>query len=425
MPTLLLRLAALFIVALTSTPAHALQAGPWIRCTPTSVKVGGRAATASTNPIAEALRNASPGSVIEVEPGDYPSFRLGFGRGAENADVSGTKVSPIVVRALAQGPGRVRIRTKGKSDALMIDQKKPVAYITFEGLEFEPGYRSAVIFYRQHGGAVHRGFRFVDCDIIGGWDHVKAAGVQSKWGVSGHRIADFEWIGLRRPSIIRDLKSEHGFYLQNCAGNVTIENVEATRLGRTFCQFTARSSDGPAGLGHVVVKNCRISDTGIAAGDAYKGGSAFTITGNMPKASFLFEGNTYRGGFNPRLKKLTRPGVPFGTGAFVVWAEKDPVRLGKLVLKDNDFRFAKDSGDRPVVAIGAVENVQLVGNNRFDAGAFGVALSIDPPQSSGLPHPLPVRKISVASTTTLNGRLEVAGHTATAADRTRLGLTPR
>jgi len=424
MITPLLTLAALLMAALPS-PTPGPQFGPAIHCTPTSIAVNGGAATPSTDPIAEALRNAGPGSVIDVEPGDYPSFRLGFGRGAQNADTSGTEFAPIRVRALGSGPKRVRIRTKGGSDALMIDQKKPVAYITFEGLEFEPGYRSAIIFYRQGGDAVHRGFRFLDCDIIGGWDHVKAAGVQSKWGVSGHRIADFEWSGVSRPSIIRDLKNEHGFYLQNCAGDVTIQNVEATRLGRTFCQFTARSSDGPAGLGHITVKNCRISNTGLAAGDAYKGGSAFTVTGNMPKASFLFEGNTYRAGFNPRLKKLTRPGVPFGTGALVVWAEKDPVRVGEVILRDNDFRFAKDSGDRAVVALSAVKDVRIEGTNHFEAGAFGVALIIDPPQSNGLPNKLPCAKVQIAPTTALVGRLEVAGHAATAAERTRLGLTPR
>lgn len=414
---------ALSLVALSG--AARAQVAQSIECTPTSVALDGGAAIQSSDPIAEALRHAGPGSVIDVGPGDYPAFRLGFGRGRQNADASGTEFAPITVRALGRAGQRARIRAKGGSDALMIDQKKPVAYITFEGLEFEPGYRSAVIFYRQAGGAVHRGFRFLDCDIIGGWDHVKAAGAKSKWGVSGHRIADFEWSGRTRPSIIRDLKNEHAFYLQNCAGDVLIQNVEATRLGRTFCQFTARSSDGPPGLGNITVRDCRISDTGLAAGDAYKGGSAFTVTGNMPKAHFLFEGNTFRAGFNPRLKKLTRPGVAYGTGALVVWPEKDPVRVGQVVLRDNDFRFAKDSGDRPVVSLSAVADLRIEGSNRFEAGAFGVALSLDPPQSSGLPSKLPCAKVTIAPTTTLLGRLEVAGHPATAAERTKLGLTPR
>jgi len=309
----------LSLVATTSPP----QFGPRISCTPTAVSVEGGPTVASKNPLADALRQASAGSVIEVTPGDYPAFRLGFGRGPQNADSSGTKNWPIIVRGINHRFGAVRVRANGGSDALMIDQKSPVSYITFEGLEFEPGYRSAIIFYRQGGPAIHRGFHFIDCDIIGGWDHVNATGAKSKWGVSGHRIADFEWRGVSRPSIIRDIRNEHAFYLQNCAGDVTIENVEATRLGRTFCQFTARVKDGPPGVGNITGRNCRISDTGLAAGDAYKGGSAFTMSGNMQKASFLFEGNSYRAGFNPRLKKLTRKGSPYGTGALVVWAEKE------------------------------------------------------------------------------------------------------
>jgi len=418
---LLLALAPVIRLPVEAAP----QAAPWITCTPTTVSIDGGAPIQTGDPIAEALRHAGPGSVVEVEPGDYPAFRIGFGRGRQNADVSGTLAAPVVVRGLVQGTQHVRVRAAGGSDALMIDQKVPAAYITFESIEFEPGYRSAIIFYRQGGSAVHRGFRFLDCDIIGGWDHVKAAGVPSKWGVSGHRIADFEWAGVTRPSILRDLKTEHGFYLQNCAGDVTIRNVEAARLGRTFTQFTARESDGPPGLGTITIQDCRISDTGLAAGDAYKGGSAFTVSGNMPKANFVFEGNTYRAGFNPRLKALTRPGVPYGTGALVVWAEQQSTRVGSVTLRDNDFRFAPDAGDRPVVAISAVQVVRLEGSNRFVAGAFGVALSLDPPRSNGAPAPLPCEEVAVAPMTVLSGRLEVQGHAAAASERRRLGLTPK
>lgn len=406
----------------SASAATEIARAPQIRCTPTSYSVDGGVPVESANPLAEGLRFAEPGSIVEVESGDYPVMRLGFGRGETNADCSGTAFAPITIRAAHAGPNRPRILGGGKSDALMIDQVKPIEYITFQGIEIQPGYRSGVIFYQQKGASVHRGFRFVDCDIIGQWDHLKATGQESKWGVYGQRLADFEWRGVTRPSVIRDIKNEHGFYLQNNAGDVTIENVEATRLGRTFVQFTARSKDGPQGIGKVIVRNCRITDTCIGAGDAYKGGSAFTVSGNMPKAEFLFEGNSYRAGFDPTLKKLTPEGKPYGTGALVVWSENETVRVGKVVLRDNDFRMAADSGDRPLVALSAAQEVVLEGANHFEAGAFGVALSIDPPRGNGLPNPLSAIKVRLAATTELMGRVEFEGKPATQAQRKAWGL---
>lgn len=402
--------------------AEAEVRAPWIRVTPTSYRVDGGATVTSAQPLAEALRHAEPGSTVELEAGTYPVLRLGFGRGPNNADCSGTEVRPITIQAAHPGPNKPVISAVGKSDALLIDQKAPVQHITFKGLVFEPGYRSAVIFYRQKGAAVHRGFRFLDCDILGGWDHLKAEGAPSKWGVNGHRIADFEWRGVLRPSVIRDLKNEHAFYLQNIAGDVLIENVHATRLGRTFVQFTSRSADGPQATGDVVVRRNVVRDVCIGAGDAYKGGSAFTVTGNMPKATFLFEDNSYRAGFDPALRKLTRKNVPYGTGAFVVWGEKDPVRVGSITLKDNDFRFADGTGDRPVVALGAAKRVALEGQNTFVAGAFGVALAVDPPRGSGVPTELPVLKITMDPRTECDGRVEWRGKPAPPAKRVEWGL---
>ena len=401
---------------LASTPQ---QDADWIECTPTTVAFDGGFPVTVTNPIARALERGAPGSVIYLEPGDYPAFRINFGRGDDNAETSGgTRLLPVTLRG---GPG-VRIRAPKGGDTVAINQRSPVKFITFEDIEFEPSYRSAIIFFRVDPGTVHEGFHFYDCDVIGGWDHVKAAGKRSKWAVTGQGLKDFEWIGRTRRSQIRDIKDEHAFYLQNPAGDITIENVEATRLGRTFVQFTSRSKEGLPGVGRITVRNCRVSDACLAAGDAYKGGSAFTLTGNSPKATFLFEGNSYRAGYQPRLKKLTREGVPYGTGAFVAWSEGESVRNGTVILRDNDFRMASDCGERPLVAIGACTEVRLEGENQFHAGAFGVALSLDAPRRVGVPEPLPNSKVRVDVAPILTGRVEVTGKSPDEATLTKLGL---
>ena len=399
-----------------------------IYCTPTQVIVDG-AVIPTANPIPAALVRAAPGCLITLAPGDYPAFRIGFNKGDNNAkNTGGLPGLPIVVR----GEGGVRVRAGNGGDTVSICQDNPNAHITFENIEFEPSYRAAILFYRPGPGEVNEGYHFYDCDIIGGWDHKKADGKTSKWGLNGKRLKDFKWIGKTRASIIRDIRHEHAFYLSNMAGDTTIRNVQATRLGRTFVQLVARSKDGPAGIGRLLVQDCRISDTNIAAGDNYKGGSAFTVSGNMPKAELRFENNTYRAGFDKSLHKLTVKGQPYGSGALVAWSEKETERLGDLILIDNDFRFAHTCGDRAVVSITSCRSVKIIGSNHFEAGTRddgvlmrkpGLALTLDNPKHPAARAPLPNLKVVIEPNTTIVGNFEVAGAPATDADRKGFGLT--
>ena len=425
---------ALLGLLLISPMSEARESAPsrtasYIFCTPGGLSVDGGAEIATSNPIPKALERAAPGCQIVLGAGDYASFRIGFNKGDDNAKLTGGQPGiPIVVR----GQGGVRVRAGKGGDTVSITQENPNGFITFENIEFEPSYRAAILFFRPPAGQSNEGFHFYDCDIIGSWDHIAATGKTSKWGLNGKRLKDFEWIGRTRPSIIRDIRHEHAFYLSNMAGDTTIRNVEATRLGRTFAQLVSRKKDGPAGVGTFLVQDCKISDTNIAAGDNYKGGSAFTLAGEMPGARFRFENNTYRAGFDKRLHKLTREGAPYGTGALVAWSEKESSRLGTLTLIDNDFRFAPNCGDRPVVSITSCNKVEIIGSNHFEAGAqrvgtekgeadlgtvtpSGIALALDKP-TNGSPSKLPNLKVVLASTTVLVGRVEINGHEASDLD---------
>jgi hypothetical protein len=236
------------------------------------------------------------------------------------------------------------------------------------------------MFYKCGPDQSHEGFHFVDCAIDGGFDHATGRGLNTKWGVWAHSLADFQFVGRTRPAEIKNLRNEHAFYLQNCRGDVTIDNVRASRLGRTFLQVTARPGDGPPGVGTVTVRNCVVEDACIAIGDDYKGGYAFTIAGRHT-GMLIFENNRYRAGFVPALRKLTRPGVPYGTGAFVSW-DGFGQRNGRLVLRGNDFELAPGCGDRPLVAIGGCTDVDIAGANRF-VSAYDIALELDPPREAG------------------------------------------
>lgn len=372
-------------------PAH-------IVCTPESISVNGGQAQPAKTSIAAALAKASPGSLIELAPGTYESFSIGFNKPATwNARTSGgLPGQPITIRA----NGEVLIAAGNSGDTIAISQAERCGHITFEGLTIEPGYRAGVMFFKCAPDQMHEGFRFIDCKILGGFDHRSGQGRASKWGVWGHNLKDFEFRGVRAPAIVRDIRHEHAFYLQNARGDITIENVSAARLGRTFVQFTARASDGAPGIGTIRVERCVVEDACIAAGDDYHGGSAMTLSGNHT-GTVIFKNNRVRAGFAPELAHLTRPGVPYGSGAFVAW-DAGGERNGLLILESNHFEFAPGCGDRPLVQLSSCREVRLKGNNRFIAGA-APALMFD------LQGNKPNLAVTIDPATVVQGEVRIAG----------------
>jgi hypothetical protein len=390
-----------------------------IEVTPTSVRVAGAPAEPAAHPLVTALDRAGPGTVIRLDQGQYQPFTIGLKSNAKNNSRTrgGAPGNPIVL----EGAGIAKIVAKG-GDTIAIDQASPVGHILFRDLEIVAGSRAGVIFYRQHGGRSHRGFHFEDVRIVGRWDPLAKKGAKSKWGVWGHSLDDFRFTGRSGRSYVRNIRSEHAFYLQNPVGDVTIEGVHARLLGRTFVQLTCRGNDGPVGRGTFLVKDCVVNDVGIAEGDGYKGGSAFTLAGRF-EGTAIFEGNSYRAGFNPKLHRLTNPGEPYGTGALVAWDEgQAPNAL--LVLRDNDFEFASGCGDRPVVAIGGCRKVLILGKNRFHSGGKQPALALDPVRDDGSRISAPNGSVHVAPLTDIDGPVTIRGAKASKSELREL-MKPR
>jgi hypothetical protein len=399
LPALLALLGSSSVLA--SDPAEPV-APPVLVCTPTTFQQRGKGPETVQNPIARALSEATPGSTVWLQPGDYPAFTIGFQTSSPaNAKTEGGQPGfPIVVQGTAPG---VRI-LGGEGDAIAIDQKVPCAWITFKSLTIVPGRRSGVIFYQRGDGRVHQGFHFEDVHILGRYDHTTGEGPRSKWGVWGQNLADFRFAGVDEPARIENISEEHAFYLQNSQGPIVIENVHARDLGRTFLQLTARPQNGPVGIGDVTVRDCHVEDACIARADGFKGGSAFSVCGRMT-GILLFERNVYRAGFRIERLPLTMPAQPYGTGAFTAWEEGKSGRNGTLILRDNDFAFAEGCGDRPVVSIGGCDRVLIVGQNRFVSGGRQPALSLDPASWDGKPVSTPNGSAYVAPATQIEGEL--------------------
>jgi hypothetical protein len=361
------------------------------------------------NPIAEALRAAKPGTTIWLDPGDYPPFTIGFqSHSPANAAISGgAPGSPIIIQGT--GPGVRIVGVEG--DTIAIDQRVPNGWITFRNLTIVPGQRAGVMFYERKDGKLHQGYSFEDCHILGAFDHETGKGKRTKWGIWGQNLADFRFVGVQAPARIENISEEHAFYLQNVQGAITIENVYARDLGRTFCQFTARARDGSPAKGDVIVRKCVVEDACIAQADGFKGGAAFTVCGRM-QGAFLFEQNVYRAGFRKERLRFTRPGQPYGTGAFTAWEEGGAGQTATLVLRDNQFLFAKGCGDRPVVSIGGCNQVLIVGENRFVSGGVQPALSLDPADGTGKTFSTPNGSVYLAPATKVDGAVTVLGKVA-------------
>jgi hypothetical protein len=403
-------LALLLAAASGAEPAALAPAPPpAIVCTPHAVRIGGRTEPAE-HPIAVALSRSRPGDVIQIQAGDYQPFTIGFDKQSPwNARTKGgLPGQPVTVR----GVGKVRILA-GSGDTIAFSQDVPNRHIVFENLTIIPSERAGLMFYKARSNQVYEGFKFYDCDILGNWNHGLDRGQSSKWGVWGHSLKDFAFVGRSRPAVIRDIRHEHAFYLQNPRGDLLIQNVQATQLGRTFCQFTARPGDGPPGVGTITVKDCVVEEVGLARGDNYKGGYAFTLAGRLTGTA-IFENNVYRQGFRPELRRLTAPNVPYGTGALVAW-DGGGEPNGTLVLRNNRFELAPGCGDRPPVSIGGCREVRLEGANKIVSGASKVALELDP-MEGGKPRNTPIGKLTVDPKTEIEGTLEHRGRRRELAD---------
>ena len=308
-------------------------------------------------PIARALELAAPGALILVGAGRYPRLGIGFsGNAWWNARTSGgTEITPIRV----VGESGVRLVCDEPGDTLAVNQQIENGWIQFESIEFEAGERAGIIFYQGPADKPHRGYHFYDCTIDGLWEHATDSGPHSsKWGVLGHNLADFVFAGRR---------------------------------------------------GAIVIRDCNVSDVGLAVGDGYKGGSAFTFAGRLAENTIRVERCTYRAGFDVHLRRLTSPGQPYGTGALVAWDGSEKLANGSLTLSGNRFEFAPGCGDRPVVSIGACGQVLIEGGNQFLAGGDYPALVLDPLTATGELQNLPNGPVRIAAGNSFQGRVEKRG----------------
>jgi hypothetical protein len=253
-------------------------------------------------------------------------------------------------------------------------------------------------------GVTYPGWRFIDCEIHGGFDHLANTGISSETGVLAWGLSDFLWSG----GSVHGFREEHGFYLHNSRGDVRIERARIYEVGRTAIQIVARRDEGgacsnlPLNPGRIQIVNNWIADTGITPGDGvnafpgnYHAGSSITITGrNVGPISVV--GNLIEIGrdtFTPGLRAtiLARPdyppNTPYGAGAIVTWTtfSEDLLPSGPALVAGNLVLYGPDCGDRPAVSLSGLVGLYCRWN-LIQMGAKREALVLG---TGDLQHPVP------------------------------------
>lgn len=350
---------------------------------------------------------------VYVNAGSYSPFiwRIGATSPQDVNWIGSSAANPVVIEGAS---GAVIKRNPGAgSDTLLVlsdgNPNHPFNYVTWRNMKFETSTRAGILIGSgadPAAGIPFRSWRFENCEIDGLWDHKTGVGNLSMWGMLTWALSDFVWTG----GSVHDIQEQHGFYLHNNLGNVTIEDVDIYETGRTAIQITARKYEGgpllPPNPGNIVIRNCVIADTGLfTAGltadgqpydDNYHNGQSITIVGRQNGLTEVY-GNYVAFGldtFTPGLRAaiLARPDYPtnkpYGSGAFVSWTTSSESFETSLMLQlhSNRFVYEANSAANVPVVVSAFRGV-CVRNNLVLSGVRTEAMSIG---SAGNPnHPTP------------------------------------
>lgn len=205
-----------------------------------------------------------------------------------------------------------------------------------------------------------------------------------KWNIRGHGSA--QW---HLENLLFHEAQEHGAYIDNHQGDSYMLACLGAKLGRTFCQWTNRSSSGPTAFGDLVIKDCEARD---CKGD---GGSDYTIVGNGEGAVLIDSCKSFGNAAGSQGALVHWTDV--GHGAYLT---ADGYGTGGFTLRN--FESDHPNADRTHVAIDGVRNVRIsnwkikgnktaiqlnnISTSRPDNGSVGLSLrdqSILPSQWSG------------------------------------------
>ncbi len=230
-----------------------------------------------------------------------------------------------------------------------------------------------------------QGFRdleFSNCHIDGEWDFVKDRGEPNKWGFLTYRVgrssrgpnvAGFRWHG----GSVKGIKAEHCHYHHNIQAMspkhmaVHYRDVEFGPSGRTALQFVARESEGPDGLGRILIEHCTIRNVCLEQGG---GGSALTFSGNHNGKVTIRKVDCWLGDGSIPTDNVT--------GGFVSHAGKGsggrPTR--SITIENSIFRVGpltgRDAARRPNLQIGNVKNFTIRNTKVYQASGAREAIAV-------------------------------------------------
>lgn len=359
------------------------------RATPTTVTDPDGIEHATSDPIGWLFHEPPKGSVAELAPGTFA---------APEHPIAETRLARLAGSVSPDGE-RLSWIARGNTDTLYFASAAYCGNVELAHLVILPSWRSGIMFKASEQPKWFENFRFVNVDIRGGWDFQSKSGIPTKWGVMGHRLSGFAWIG----GAIRDIRDEHAMYMHNLGpAPFLVEDAALERCGRTAIQVVGRTNEngGSPSLAPVRIRGVNARSCGLA-----DGGHAFTFSGCIN--SIVLERATYRHGFDSATKDYK------GTGALVVWPEYGNTPgvgepNGQVAIVGCDFEMAKGFGKSPLARISACSNL-IVGTTRFVSGWNPIAVDISPPDGGMAGSLFPVQQVHALEGNIVSGDVYVNG----------------
>ncbi len=228
-----------------------------------------------------------PNEIADLVGGPY--YRLDV-RGVASRPAGSAPITFRAIDAFAIPVVR-RDTTVGGSNAMFFGPG--AGGVIFEGLNIEVDDTAGVM----TASSPMKNFTFRRCNIYGLFNPIDGTGLNdnSKWGMLLNDHGDW----LLEDCTIRNVRQEHACYGHNRTGNVTWRRVKVRHCQRTAFQDVSRGSEGPPGVGDVLLEDCEIQDVCLESGG---GGSAITCRGGNPTANWVLRRVKVRLGCDPALK---------------------------------------------------------------------------------------------------------------------------
>lgn len=240
--------------------------------------------------------------LMSMKPGETADLMLGDYQRPDVKDAPRPKGSaPIVLRGVKDASGKRpkilrNVPPSGGSSTISLGPNMHAVHFQSVDVEIDDKYGYSTSW------SPHDDLALRDCRIFGYFDPTDADG-DGNLGATDDSLTGISW-GQVANFVLEDVeifgaRNEHALYTRNRAGPMIIRRYYAHHCQRTGVQDVSRVSEGPEGVGDVLVEDSRFVDLGLEANGA---GSALQCRGGNKTATWTIRNVTIEQGCDAALK---------------------------------------------------------------------------------------------------------------------------